>query len=453
MCKVILTRDKSFYRTFAKLALTLMLEQAVILSVNLADNLMLGAYSEASLSGVVAVNQIQFVLQQVAYALGNGMIVLASQYWGQKRLKEIRQLSSIALRGEILLSLLLFALVSLFPAGTLRLFTSQPMFISEGVKYLSIIRFSYLFFTLTAVLLSTMRVVEQVKIALQASLLALAVNCTLNALLIYGRFGLPEMGVRGAAIGTLTARIVEFALVAYTVFFRDKRLSLRMRDCLHVDRVMLRDYLRVTLPVACTATLWGVSNALQTVILGHLDDSAIAAQSSSSTVFLLLKVTSVGAASAASILIGKTIGEGKMEKLREYTRTLQLTFLAIGLTLALIMLCVRGPLLALYDISERTRELAGAYMLIQSVVLFTMSYQMPVNTGIIRGGGDTRFAMILDLVSIWGIVMPVSLLCAFVWKLSPIVVIIALNSDQVFKCIPACIRVNSYKWVRKLTRA
>ena len=142
-----------------------------------------------------------------------------------------------------------------------------------------------------------------------------------------------------------------------------------------------------------------------------------------------------------------------MEKLREYTRTLQLTFLAIGLTLALIMLCVRGPLLALYDISERTRELAGAYMLIQSVVLFTMSYQMPVNTGIIRGGGDTRFAMILDLVSIWGIVMPVSLLCAFVWKLSPIVVIIALNSDQVFKCIPACIRVNSYKWVRKLTRA
>ena len=453
MCKVILTRDKSFYRTCAKLALTLMLEQAVILSVNLADNLMLGAYSEASLSGVAAVNQIQFVLQQVAYALGNGMIVLASQYWGQKRLKEIRQLSSIALRGEILLSLLLFALVSLFPAGTLKLFTSQPMFISEGVKYLSIIRFSYLFFTLTAVLLSTMRVVEQVKIALQASILALAVNCTLNALLIYGRFGLPEMGVRGAAIGTLTARIVEFALVAYTVFFRDKRLSLRMRDCLHVDRVMLRDYLRVTLPVACTATLWGVSNALQTVILGHLDDSAIAAQSISSTVFLLLKVTSVGAASAASILIGKTIGEGKMEKLREYTRTLQLTFLAIGLTLALIMLCVRGPLLALYDISERTRELAGAYMLIQSVVLFTMSYQMPVNTGIIRGGGDTRFAMILDLVSIWGIVMPVSLLCAFVWKLSPIVVIIALNSDQVFKCIPACIRVKSYKWVRKLTRA
>ena len=116
------------------------------------------------------------------------------------------------------------------------------------------------------------------------------------------------------------------------------------------------------------------------------------------------------------------------------------------------MLCVRTPLLSLYDISERTRELAGAYMLIQSVVLFTMSYQMPVNTGIIRGGGDTRFVMILDLISIWGIVLPFSCLAAFVWRLSPIIVIILLNSDQVFKCVPAFIRVNSYKWIKRLTR-
>lgn len=449
---MLVTKDKAFYRTFARLALTLMLEQAVILSVNLADNLMLGAYSEASLSGVAAVNQIQFVLQQVAYAVGNGMIVLASQYWGQKRLGEIRQLSAIAARGEILLALLLFALVSLFPEGTMRLFTDQPAFIGEGIQYLRIIRFSYLFFTLTAVLLSTMRVVEQVKIALQASILALAVNCSLNYLLIFGHGVVPELGVRGAALGTLTARAVEFAVVAGTVFLRDRKLALRLRDWLRIDRRMLKDYLRVCAPVVVTATLWGLSNALQTVILGHLDDSAIAAQSISSTVFLLLKVTSVGAASAASILIGKTIGEGRMEKLREYTRTLQLIFVAIGLTLGTIMLCLRKPLLSVYDISARTRELAAAYMLIQSVVLCTMSYQMPVNTGIIRGGGDTRFAMILDLVSIWGIVLPVSLLCAFVWKLSPIVVIIALNSDQVFKCLPACIRVNSYKWVKKLTR-
>ncbi len=116
------------------------------------------------------------------------------------------------------------------------------------------------------------------------------------------------------------------------------------------------------------------------------------------------------------------------------------------------MFIARIPLLNIYEISDETRYLANAYMLIQSVVLFTMSYQMPVNTGIIRGGGDTRFTMIMDLISIWGIVVPVSLLAAFVWDLSPIIVIICLNADHCFKCIPACIRVNSYKWIKKLTR-
>ena len=202
------TRDKAFYKTFLSLCLALMLEQAVILSVNLADNLMLGTYSEAALSGVAAVNQIQFVYQQVVYAIGNALIVLGSQYWGQKRLGEIRSIAAIGVRLEILVALVLFALVSAFPEGALRLFTNQPLFVAEGVAYLKIIRFSYLFFALTAVLLSTMRTVESVKIALRVSVVSLLINVDINYLLISGNLGAPELGARGAAIGTLTARAV-----------------------------------------------------------------------------------------------------------------------------------------------------------------------------------------------------------------------------------------------------
>ena len=447
------TRDRDFYKTFVRLCVTLMLEQAVILSVNLADNLMLGTYSEAALSGVAAVNQIQFVLQQIVYAVSNAMIVLGSQYWGQKRTEEVRRLSSIGARTALLIALLLFILVSAFPRQALGLFTDDALIAAEGVRYLSVIRFSYFFFALSTVMLGTMRIAESVRIALRVSVISLIVNVSINYLLIPGRFGAPEMGVYGAAIGTLAARVIEFFIIARHMFTREKALSIRPADYLSVDRAMLRDYIRVGTPVIVTAALWGFSNALQTVILGHMSSNAIAAQSISSTVFLLLKVTSAGAASAAAIIIGRAVGAGDMKKIREYARTLQCLFVMIGLVLGLVMFVIRIPLLAIYQVSDETRALANAYMLIQSVVLFTMSYQMPVNTGIIRGGGDTRFAMILDLVSIWGIVMPVSLLCAFVWKLSPIVVIIALNSDQVFKCIPACIRVNSYKWVRKLTRA
>lgn len=447
------TKDRNFYRSFAVLCLTLMLEQAVILSVNLADNIMLGRYSESALSGVAAVNQIQFVLQQIVFGVSSGMIVLGSQYWGQKRTGEIRMLSSIAMRAALGVAIALFIAVSLFPEQTLRLFTRDAAIVAEGVAYLKIIRFTYLFFAASSILLGTMRVVESVQIALRVSLLSLVLNCSINYVLIYGRFGAPEMGVRGAAIGTLAARIVELFVFAWYVFVRDRRVSMQPSDFLSADREMARDFFRVASPVILTQTLWGLANALQTVILGHMSAVAIAAQSISSNVFLLLKVASVGASSAAAILIGKAIGEGKdLSVLKEYTRTLQALFVAIGLVLGAALMIIRIPLLRVYNISDETRALANAYMIIQSVVLVTMSYQMPTNGGIIRGGGDTRFVMILDLISIWGIVLPFSCLAAFVWRLSPIIVIILLNSDQVFKCVPAFIRVNSYKWIKRLTR-
>lgn len=446
------TRDRGFYKSFITIAVMLMVEQAAVLSVNLIDNVMLGAYSEDALSGVAAANQIQFVLQQLVYGISNGMIVLGSQYWGQKRTAEIRSLSSIGVRFTLGLTLLLFAAVSLFPEGAVRLFTEDAPIVSEGAAYLRIMRFSYVFFGLTTVMLGTLRIAEIVRIALRVSLLSLAVNVTINYLLIFGRLGFPELGVRGAAIGTLTARVVECAIVARFLFTRDERLALRPRDYLRVDRTLLRDYIRVSTPVILASAMWGVNNAAQTVILGHMDRGAIAAQSISNTLYQLLKVTSVGAASAASILIGKTVGAGDMDRVREYTRTLQLCFVIIGATLAALFAAIGFPLLGLYRISDETRRMAQAFIIIQAVTMFTMSYQMPVNAGIIRGGGDTSFIMILDIVSIFVIVLPLATLAAFVWHLSPILVTLILNSDQIFKCVPAAIRVNGYKWVRKLTR-
>lgn len=445
------TRDREFYKSFLRLCLALMLEQAVILSVNLADNLMLGTYSEAALSGVAAVNQIQFVYQQIVYGIGNALIVLGSQYWGQRRRGEIRAIASAAVRMEILLALLLFAGVSIFPEGALRLFTDQPRFIAEGVQYLRIMRWSYLFFALTAVLLSTMRVVESVKIALRVSLVSLLVNVCINYLLISGRMGAPEMGARGAAVGTLTARIVEFIIVLIFVL-KDERLGLRIRDLMHVNRALLRDFTRVAMPILAAALLWGVSNAMQTIILGHMNDSAIAAQSISNTVFLLLKVMAVGASSAAAVLIGKTVGENDMPRVREYTRTLQMLFAGIGVLLCALMLMIRIPLLKVYahEISAETYALANVYMLIQAAVLLVMSYQMPVNTGIIRGGGDTRFVLMLDTIMVF-VFIPLAMLGGLVWHWQPVAVIICVNIDQLLKCIPAFIRVNRYRWVRKLT--
>ena len=449
---MLLTRDKSFYKSFLRLMSALMLQQAVVLSVNLTDNVMLGGYSETALSGVAAVNQIQFILQQLVFGISNGMVVLASQYWGQKKAEPVRRLMAVAFWAALAISSLLFALVSLFPHGAVGIFTNDEAIVRQGMDYLAIVRFSYLFFAVTTILLGGMRVVEKVNIALYVSIVALLLNCSINYTLINGRFGFPEMGVRGAAIGTLTARIAECLIVAFYVLCKDRRLRVRVRDLIRIDSVLAKDYVRVSLPVVATGFLWGCNTALQTVILGHMSSSAIAAHSISSTIFLFLKVTSVGASSAAAVLTGKTVGTGNLAKIREYTRTFQVLFLGIGILLGAALFFIRIPLLGLYSLEPQTRELANAFILIESTVLVVMSYQMCMNTGVICGGGDTRYVMVMDLIVIWGIVIPLSFASAFLWNASPVVVLLVLNADQYLKCIPAAVYGNSFRWIRQLTR-
>ncbi len=447
------TRDTGFYRSFFALAGMLILQNIIVLSVNLADNLMIGGYSEVSLSGVASVNQVQFVLQQVLGGIGDGMVVLASQYWGQNRVEPVRRLSSIAVWFGLLFSAALFAAVSIFPEGTLRIFTTDDAVVAEGVRYLRVVRFTYPVFALTTILLAMLRSTETVKIAVIVSVSTLILNCGINYTLISGHFGAPALGVVGAGIGTLVARCVELVIVICYLAFRDQKLHVRLSTFFRIDRTLLRDYLKICLPIVITAALWGVNTALQTVILGHMDTAAIAANSVSSTFYLTVKVAAVGASSAAAILIGKAIGAGKMAQIREYTRTLQVMFLGVGVIISSLLFFLRGPLLSIYNLSGETKALANSFILVLVVTGFGMAYEMPTLYGIVRGGGDSRFVMANDLISIWAIVLPLSFIMAFVVKASPVVVVMCLNADQVFKCIPGFLRVNHYKWVKKLTRA
>ena len=384
----LLMRDRSFYHTFLILAGTLILEQAVVLSVNLADNLMIGSYNETALAAVAAVNQIVFVVQQVIYGVTNGVIVLSSQYWGKQQTAPIRRLVCLGLRLEAALSMLFFAVVSLWPAQCVGLFVTDAAIIAEGVRYLRVIRFTFPFFAVTTVLLGAMRSVETVSLALKVSVVSLVTNCVINYILIFGRFGAPELGVVGAAIGTLAARTLECGIVCVYVFCRDRKLQLRAAELGRSDPALRGDYFRTSVPIVLQAAMWGVLNAIQTAILGHMTASAVAAYSISSTAFLLLKVTSVGACTAASIMVGKQIGSGG-KQLRTMVYTMQLLFVGLGAALGIVLFFLRIPLLRVYRISDETRYLANAFFLIQSVVLLTMSYQMPTNAGILRGGDIT----------------------------------------------------------------
>ena len=221
---------------------------------------------------------------------------------------------------------------------------------------------------------------------------------------------------------------------------------------MHPEKPYYTDYFKRFGYFVTVAAMFGVSTALQTVILGHLNDSAIAANSVASTLFQVLKVASVGAASATAVIIGKTIGKGETHILKGYVNTLQLMFVGIGLITSALLFVLRFPILALYDLEPATKAMAEQFILVLCITCIGTSYQMPVNIGIIRGGGDSKFVFINDLISIWGIVLPTSFLAAFVWELDPYIIVFLLNADQIFKCGAAFIRCQSYKWIKKLTR-
>ena len=447
-------KEKTFYRAFFALTLSLALQNLLTFGVNLMDTVMLGRYSQEAMSGVSLCNQIQFLLQMLVGGAGEGAVVLGSQYWGKNKLEPIPHIIGVALRFGAVLSALLFGVVLLFPHELLGLLSSDAGVIAQGADYFRIICFSYVIFTVTNILVASLRSIGVVKIGYAISFSTLCINVTLNYLLIYGNLGCPELGVRGAAVATLVSRCVELLIVVYYLKYREKRLNLTLRKLLFIDASYLGDYNRVSAPVLVNQALWGVAQMVQTGILGHLGGDVTAANAIAVQVYQVLSVVAYGAASASGIVVGRSIGEGRKDALRPLVATLQVLFIAIGLASGALIFLARNPILAVFGgtLTARARGLALRFMAIIAVTTVGTSYQMACDTGIIRGGGDTAFSAKLNLISMWGIVVPLSALAACCWECAPVVVFFLLKWDQLYKIAPVALRLRSWKWVRTVTR-
>lgn len=448
-------KEKTFYKSFMILALSLALQNLLTYGVNMMDTLMLGRYSQNAMGGVSLCNQIQFLLQMLVVGAGEGAVVMGSQYWGRKKLEPIPHIIGVALRFGGALAVLLFILVFGWPNQILSLLSNDPAVIAEGAKYFSIIRYTYIIFTITNILVASLRSIGVVKIGYMISGSTLVINVCLNYLLIYGNCGFPELGVRGAACATLIARCVELIIVIWFLKYKENVLNLNLRKLLHIDTSYVHDYMKVSLPVLINQALWGVAQMVQTGILGHLGGDVTAANAISVQVYQVLSVVCYGAASAAGIVVGRTIGEGSEEKLHPLVKTLQVLFVSIGLCSGLAIFLLRGPILAAFGgtLTENAYRLSRQFMLVLAITTVGTSYQMACDNGIIRGGGDTAFSAKMNLISMWCIIVPFSAMAAFWWKCPPVVVFFLLKWDQLYKAIPVGIRLHSWKWVKKVTRA
>jgi len=444
---------KSLYRLFFPLLVVIALQQLVALMVNLVDNLMLGSYSELSLSGAALVNQLQFMLQQVVAGVGAGVAVLGAQYWGKREVDPIRRIIAIGLKFSLAAGVLFFAVTTLWPHSVLRLLTDDEAVIAEGVRYLAVMSWTYIVYSISAVLMYSLQSVETAFIGTIMSGSTILINAALNYCLIFGHFGFPELGITGAAIATLTSRVVELLIITVYILKVDKKLRMKIRHFFTLDRTLLADYFRVAIPVVLSGALWGVAQTAQTAILGHISKSVIAANSIASVVFQIFAVFGMACANAASVTIGKTIGSGRMDLVRPYSRSLQRIFLAIGLVSGALLFLFKDVIVDLYNVTEETRRLAVSFLTVLSVTTVGTCYEYPVESGIIGGGGDTKYAAICDNTFMWLFTIPSAMLSAFVFKFPPVVTFIFLKADQILKCIPNAIKCNRYRWMRDLTRA
>lgn len=445
--------DKAFYKTFIIMTLTMAGQNLIAFGVNLADSVMMGAYSETALSGVGICNNIQFFLNMAASGISSGMAVIASQYWGKKETKPIHKVSAVAMWLGIIFSALIFVFASFAPETLIRLFTDKEAVIEQSVLYLDIIKHTYLMFTLSTIILSILRSVETVKIGFYVSLSSFAINIFLNYALIYGKFGAPEMGVRGAAVATLASRLIEFIVTVIYLLFIDKKLKMKIKNLFITDKKMIKDYFKTGLPLMMSSVSWGVAMSIQGAIIGRLIESAIAANSIATTIFQVATVICYASSNVACVLIGKTIGEKKpMEIIKKRSKNLQMIFLAIGVISSGILLLTKNLIIDFYDASPETIDITNQFIWVLSVTIIGTAYEAPALCGIVSGGGETSFVLKNDIIFMWLIVLPMSALSAFVFKFPVVVTFACLKADQVLKCAVALVKVNSFNWVKTVTR-
>lgn len=451
------THDKKFYKSLFTMLLVVALQNLVAYSVNMADNIMLGNYNQDALSGAATVNQIFFIIQQFAIAIGNALVVLAAQYWGEKRVEPIKRLTAIAVKLAFLTGAVVVAICMIFPTQLISIFTNDAAIIGQGTRYLSIVQYTFLLYLITNALMAALRAVGTVNISFYISVVSLIVNVAINYTLIFGKFGAPEMGVAGAAIGTLVARILELTIVVIYIWKKDQKINLMehgfMKRFFSGDRMLRLDYTKAYIPIMISLVLWGVSVPMQTAILGHLSDDAIAANSVATTFYQYLKVIVVAMSSTSAVMIGNAIGRGDMQRVKSDARTLSFIDIIIGVVLGVILMALRYPLLSLYHLTDDATQMALNLIVIMGFIMMGMSYQMPVSMGIIQGAGDPKFTMHMNMISTWLIVMPLSFMAAFWWKWPVEWVVIVVQSDQVFKCVPTFIHFVRYRWIKKLTRS
>lgn len=439
---------RSFYRSVFVLVLPMALQNLVNVAITSADVIMLGLVDELVLSASSLAGQVQFVMTLIFFGLTSGAAVLTAQYWGKGDTKTIESIIGIAMRFSIIVSLF-FSVVSLvFPEQLMMIFSSEQAVIEEGAKYLQIMAIGYPLTSISMIYLNIMRSVEKVVISTVVYLCSLLTNIIGNSILIFGL----NMGIRGAATSTVAARVLELIIVLCYARRKSNPVRLRFSSLFVRNKLLFRDFLKFSIPVTINELMWGLGVSMNSVIIGHLGSSVVAANSVAQVTRQLATVVAFGIANATAIMVGKAIGAEQIEKAKLYAKRfvkLTLVFGAIG---ALIVLGVAPIAMAVMNLSSEAQGYLVIMMGVMSYFVFGQAFNTTMIVGVFRAGGDTKFGLFVDIATMWGGSILFGALAAFVFHWTIPWVYVILMSDEILKIPLTAWRYKSKKWLRNVTR-
>ena len=438
------------------LALPIAMQSLITIGVNMLDTIMVGQLGETELSAVSLANQFINIYHIFCMGIGMGASVLVSRYWGmrerepEKAMEALKKTICLMVRLTLALALL-FALVTLLiPETIMKMYTVETDIIANGVIYFKYSIITYFFLGLSLVCTIVLRSVGQVQIPLYVSVGAFAVNLVANYGLIFGKLGMPKMGIAGAALGTLIARLYEAAVICGYLFFVDKKIGMRLKHLTMKTRDLLGEYIRISIPVLISDGILAIGNNSVAMVIGRLGQSFVAANAITSVTQQMSNVLIQGVCQAGAIVTGQTLGAGDKEKAQDQGYGFLGFGLGLGMVSAIVIMAISRPVISAYQVADTTANMAAQLMNAISLIVVFQATNSIMTKGVLRGGGDTRMLMLADNIFLWVLSIPLGLLAGFVLKLPPFWIYFFLKFDQVAKAVWCVLRLRSGKWIKKI---
>ena len=421
-----------FYSQIGKLVLPIVIQNLLSAMVNSADVVMLNYVSQSAISAVSLAAQYASILFMVFYGLGTGATMLCAQYYGKGDMRAIEVVEGIALRFSLVISTAFALMAGLVPELMMRVFTNDAELIELGATYLRILSPCYFFWGIIEIYLSVLRSIGRVVVCTVLNTLAFVLNIVLNAVFIFGLFGAPKLGVAGVAIATTVSRAVEL-LGCFLVSARSKDIKLKFSFMLVKNKILFQDFVRLSLPALANDVVWGVGFSMYSVIIGHMGNDAVAANSLVTVVRNFGTILCFGIASAGGILLGKEIGENRLKEAEANAKRLMKLTVVSGAVGGVLILLATPFVLMYADLSETAMGYLKVMLLINSYYVMGAAVNTTLIAGVFRAGGDSRFGLICDAVDMWAYAVPLGFLTAFVLKLPVLWVYFLMCTDEFVK--------------------